>query len=472
MPLLRSRWIPGLLLAVVAGLGIWLAGRPWAGSRNLVVWSAEPGDWPGLGPDARRGLVILLVSHLTPQVPGSLVELPPGAPVPPRSVLLRFRGARDGDRLVLAGSLRQNEEERPFQIQDTPAEALGAVLDRLSLPRPTPGSLVPAQAAQAWTLIDLMGLTAERDLDAKIRQGEALVRAVPGCASAHAALADLVRLRLNANSNADPRDQEQCLASFERALAIFPHHPRWVQQAAYFLTDAGNQREALDRLFAALAVHPRSGGLWEALAYPARTGGLLVGARSALEVRDRLLGHAAIEGAFADNSYLYAGDLDRFEASLGEDPGALPNFYHGYCRLLRGDRAGARSRFEAACRDPGRSLLFERLAHLFLLGLDGRIAEARAELDAFRNQRRRLRVPDGEFTFKLAEAYAFLGETDEAMLLAERAFDQGFCCTPWFERSPLLAPVRNHPRWKSLIQHVAERQQLLESRFPEQRFRP
>ena len=81
-----------------------------------------------------------------------------------------------------------------------------------------------------------------------------------------------------------------------------------------------------------------------------------------------------------------------------------------------------------------------------------------------------LRISDGEFTLRMAEAAAFLGDPTLAMELAERAYTQGFDCTRWYERSPLLAPIRGTGRYGSLLQHLRERQAMLESRFPASKF--
>ena len=321
-----------------------------------------------------------------------------------------------------------------------------------------------------------MGLTSEFELDAKIQRAEILASEFPKCPSAQLALAGLIRLGLNASSISNPENLDRCRTLFETTLSLFPHYPRGVHEFYYYLTDTGDQRAALILLFDALKTHPRSARLWGGLAYPARTGGLLEGAQQALKIRDKLQGSPKTEARFADNVHLYSGDLDRYETSLGsgqgQPPNALLDFYRGYTRLLRGDRVGAQARFKRASEDPASSLLFGKLAHIFLLGMEGRVQEAKAELDGFRDQRRRLRVPDGEFTFKMAEAYAFLGEYAEAQVVAERAFDQGFACTNWFQSSPLLAPIRTGPRWQSLMQHVQERQRLLEGRFPAEQFRP
>ena len=77
-----------------------------------------------------------------------------------------------------------------------------------------------------------------------------------------------------------------------------------------------------------------------------------------------------------------------------------------------------------------------------------------------------MREPDGEFTIRLAEAYALMGDRASAMEMANRAFARGFGCTEWYEHSPMLEPLRGLPKWQALIQHLRERQHLMEDRFP------
>ena len=54
----------------------------------------------------------------------------------------------------------------------------------------------------------------------------------------------------------------------------------------------------------------------------------------------------------------------------------------------------------------------------------------------------------------------------DATAQADRAFARGFGCTVWYERSPMLEPLRSLPKWKALMQHLQERQALMEERFP------
>ncbi len=145
-------------------------------------------------------------------------------------------------------------------------------------------------------------------------------------------------------------------------------------------------------------------------------------------------------------------------------------FYRGYLPLMLGDRNAAREAF-ARCEAVERGIPnYQRLAKVFRLALDGQRAEAGALLAQMDKERVGLRVSDGEFTLRMAEAAAFLGEQPLAVELAERAYTQGFGCTRWYERSLLLARVRGTARYGSLLQHLRERQAILEARFPPERF--
>jgi hypothetical protein len=137
---------------------------------------------------------------------------------------------------------------------------------------------------------------------------------------------------------------------------------------------------------------------------------------------------------------------------------------------VHGRRSQALAHFRAAEAVPEGWYGFEDLSAVYALHLEARGDEALARLRTLDQTRVGLSIPDGEITFKLAEAYAVLGETDAALDLAQRAYNQGFGCAAWYERSPLLAPVRSLPRYQALLQHLRERQAVLESRFAPSRF--
>jgi hypothetical protein len=133
---------------------------------------------------------------------------------------------------------------------------------------------------------------------------------------------------------------------------------------------------------------------------------------------------------------------------------------------VRGDRALAHREFRAAAELANGYPNILRLSAIFDLILEGQKDQAWKELREYDQERIGMREPDGEFTLRLAEAYALMGDRASAMEMAGRAFARGFGCTAWYERSPMLDSLRTLPKWQALMQHVKERQTLMEGSFP------
>jgi tetratricopeptide (TPR) repeat protein len=64
---------------------------------------------------------------------------------------------------------------------------------------------------------------------------------------------------------------------------------------------------------------------------------------------------------------------------------------------------------------------------------------------------------DHHVAYSLGVAYAQLGEIDPAIRWLRRAADTGFPCLPWFERDPLLEPIRLDAQFAELQTYVRAR---------------
>jgi hypothetical protein len=72
---------------------------------------------------------------------------------------------------------------------------------------------------------------------------------------------------------------------------------------------------------------------------------------------------------------------------------------------------------------------------------------------------------DGEAFFYVAGSYAKAGHLDRAHALLTRAVDVGFLCLPAFERDIYLAPLRGTEAWRSLMERLTPKHQLVVNEF-------
>jgi hypothetical protein len=485
----------GLAAVAFAVLALAWAGLSWRNAgrhpepvRVLLV-ADRPEATAGLSHPQARAISALLEDALgmsrevavtpTTRMPEALASVRRPAPI----LVLRADPARRGGNLALHlrwAWLRDGVLE-PWTHRDFPEAAPGAVIAGalaalpLGLPALPEETFVPGQPDAFWELVEIMGLRLENArIPEAIQRGRKLVETAPRCASAWLNLGNLMnRSLLDDPSASSVEDQSQAEAAFQQGLALVPDHPRGIFRLALFRAGAGNHREALDLLLAARKKHPQNPLLLLGIVNAARNAGLLDLALKAADLHEHLT-LPEIQPQSMQLLHLYRQDYPRFEARLQGSPGQLRysivTFYRAYLRLLEGDRARAAEGF-AQCEAIERGIPnYLRLAGIFRLELEGRHAEAVAHLQDMNRERMGLRVSDGEFTLRMAEAAAFLGDSVLALELAERAYIQGFGCTRWYQQSPLLAPIRGTARFASLVQHLQERQAMLEQRFPLRRF--
>ena len=452
------------------------------GSSIRRVMVVEGPVWVGLLPEQRHGLRLLL-EDLVETAGATVLPAPSGdGPAPPGVLRITLGGTLSSGSLRLQGRLQTAQGLERDVVPDAvgPGAQLRQLLEVAGLHSSASAAILPRDPAHLLPLAAVYAAAVEgTDQEARAANGPAETLAIlePTCAPAALACAQSSYRRLLTQNPDDLDAQVTCARAFDTALRLLPGFPRAAGDAGdagRFYTDTGNQRRALEVLFGAARLWPWSPGLRTSMAYAARTTGLLQGALAALRVKTRLDEGVSAREELPEAAYLYTGDWDRFEASLGpgpsERPDPLVDFYRGYLRLLQGRREEALTSFRSAARPLGTATQFQALSRVYQLGLQGHRPEALLALRGLALSRRDLRAPDGEFTFKLAEAYGFLDSPEEALNTAQAAFSQGFGCTAWYERTPLLAALRGLPRWRALDSHLQERQALLETRFSARTF--
>ena len=245
----------------------------------------------------------------------------------------------------------------------------------------------------------------------------------PDLAEAHLARAAVARKR--------EFDWNATITAGRRALVLNPN----LEQARFFVAAAfyhnGYMEEALSEmekgrsLQGADAIEPIR---IEALV--ALFSGSFAPARAHLEEVSRLSSQA-IGDTYLALAYYYSGSVERGRTMLES--------------LATHRSASTAARAGAA------------LAGILAAG--GESAAARKYVDRVLKAEYR----DHHVAYSLGAAYAQLGDIKESRRWLQTAADTGFPCLPWFERDPLLEPIRRLPEFSTLLQYVRERRET--SRF-------
>jgi len=74
-------------------------------------------------------------------------------------------------------------------------------------------------------------------------------------------------------------------------------------------------------------------------------------------------------------------------------------------------------------------------------------------------------VSDAEGIYKVAQAYAVLGDKASALHMLRHSIGGGFFCYPYFVRDPLLQNLRNEPEFQTLMDQARQRHEQFKARF-------
>jgi DNA-binding winged helix-turn-helix (wHTH) protein/TolB-like protein len=141
----------------------------------------------------------------------------------------------------------------------------------------------------------------------------------------------------------------------------------------------------------------------------------------------------------------YSGAVNEAARLVSETDAPAARQYLGLARYYAGDAKGAREMLGSIRRgdDP------DVRAQASLASVEaatGMRNEARARIvEILRGSEL-----DHHVAYSVGAALAQVGDLDAAVRWLTRAADTGFPCYPWFERDPLLDPVRQHPQFVEL----------------------
>jgi serine/threonine protein kinase len=251
--------------------------------------------------------------------------------------------------------------------------------------------------------------------------------------------------------------------AYEKALSLNPSLVEPRVYMANLLTDTGEVERAVPLLQAALARNPnKAGAHWE-LGYAYRFGGLL--ADSVREcVAARRIDPSFKLTTSAINAYFYLGQYDAWLSSLPDSNTAYIVFYRGLGEYYRGDRSAAQHYFQQAY-DLDPALLQANIGKALSYAIQGRHEAGRQLLRGVESRILDRGVTDAEGIYKVAQAYAVLGDRQAALRLFRTAIEGGFFPYPYFERDPLIDNLRGDPSFSESMEKAHRRSQEFRGRF-------
>jgi tetratricopeptide (TPR) repeat protein len=233
---------------------------------------------------------------------------------------------------------------------------------------------------------------------------------------------------------------------------------------ANLLTDTGRVEQAVPLLRDALRTNPNHADAHWELGYAYRFAGMIEQSIAECE-KARALDPGVKLNTSALNGYLYLGQYDKFLESIPKDSSAAFNvFYRGFGEYYKSD-------FQEATLDFDRAFELEPSLFQAQIGKalsDGTRREYARGVEILRETERKIQdrgVGDPEASYKLAQAYAVLGDKPSALRVLERSIASGFFAYPYLTADPLLNSLRKEPQFANLLQAARQRHEAFQRTF-------
>jgi DNA-binding winged helix-turn-helix (wHTH) protein/TolB-like protein/lipopolysaccharide biosynthesis regulator YciM len=251
--------------------------------------------------------------------------------------------------------------------------------------------------------------------------------------------------------------------AYQRALALQPSQLEAHVFLANLLIDTGRVEQAVPLLRNALKSAPNSAAVHWELGYAYRFAGMLNESVAECALARRIDPLVQANGSVL-NAYLYLGEYDKFLHSLpkGDDSGFIV-FYRGLAEYLRKNVDQAARDFDRAYElDPS---LYTQIGKALSHSIAHHDAEGLRILNQLENRIQQNGVGDAEASYKIAQAYAVLGDRASALRMFRYSIENGFFAHPYFLFDPLLENVRGEPQFQPLMESARRRHEAFKSQF-------
>ena len=252
--------------------------------------------------------------------------------------------------------------------------------------------------------------------------------------------------------------------AYGKALSLQPSLIEARVYMANFYTDTGRVEEAVPLLREALKTNPNHAEVHWELGYAYRFAGMLPESVGECELA-RQLDPAVKLNSSAFNAYLYLGQYDRFLATLPDASDVPFNlFYRGFANYLKKNSQEATRDLDRAYQlDP--TLFQAQVGKALSDSIGGRTESGLRILRAAQEKIERRGVGDSEAIYKMAQAYAVLGDTPSALRMLRLSIEDGFFPAPYIASDPLLDRVRSNAEFSDVLAGAQKRHVAFQKRF-------
>ncbi len=252
-------------------------------------------------------------------------------------------------------------------------------------------------------------------------------------------------------------------AAYERALSLQPRLSEAQMFLANLLIDTGKVENAVPLLRDAISRNQNHAALHWELGYAYRFAGMLTQSVAECELARQLDPSVRSNGSVL-NTYLYLGRYNDFLQNLPDagDSGFF-RFYRGFGEYHKGLTAAAFDDFNRAyLEDP---TLYTGIGKAFADAIAHNTPHGLQMLRELQLKMEQRGVGDPEATYKIAQAYAALGDKTAALQAFTTSVESGFFPFPYFVNDPLLKPIRGLPGFPESLNASRQRFQAFQKRF-------
>jgi tetratricopeptide (TPR) repeat protein len=256
---------------------------------------------------------------------------------------------------------------------------------------------------------------------------------------------------------------DKAQAAYEKAIALDPSLVEPRIYMANLLTDTGKVEQAVPLLRSVLQDSPNNAEAHWELGYAYRFAGMLKESVEECEKARQNNPQVKVSSS-AINAYLYLGEYEKFLQSLPTNDSVYIQFYRGLAEYYMNRRDQAARDFDSAyAKNP--AVLPVNIGKALSYSIKHDNARGLKLLQQTEEKIEERGVSDAEGLYKVAQAYAALGDKTSAMHMLRHSIAGGFFCYPYFERDLLLQSLRGEPEFQKLMEEARQRYEQFKARF-------